>query len=238
MRIKRKKHCDKYLAFYRNKFKIHEPYQIIVDLTFCQEALQNRVQIKDQLTRYLSGSFKLFNTSCILSEGKELGPKLHGAVVIAEKFETRNCGHERTIPANACLASLVKRGNEHGLFIATQDSELRDSLRKKPGIPLLHVNHNVIVLEKPSSASVQASDKQDSKRLISEHERDMLKLLKKTENPGKIQGFRKRKGPKGPNPLSVKKKRKIEESSKDKTEGTAKKRRKRNKKKKSSSLDI
>jgi len=206
MKLKRRKHCEKYLAFYRNYFRIHRPYQLLVDLTFCQEALQNRVQIKDQLARYLDGEFKLFITDCIKAEGHMIGSRLHGALVIADNFSRFNCGHDKAIEATSCISSLVKNDNQHGLFIATQDHELRDVLRSMPGIPLLHVNHNVIVLEKPSTTSIEVSEKQDSIRLIREHEQGIISKIKteKSETQRK-----KRKGPKGPNPLSVKKKQKL-----------------------------
>eukprot|EP00794_Sanderia_malayensis_P005323 gene5323-5992_t len=209
MKIKRKKHCDKYLSFYRNNFGIHEPYQIIVDLTFCQSALQNRVQIKEQISKYLSENHKLFNTKCILQEGEKIGSVLHGAMVIEKTFETRFCGHADPIPADQCIKSLVNKSNPHGLFVASQDSELRSDLRKLSGIPILHVNHNVIVLEKPSSKSVEASEKQDESKLLTEYQKELLKKLKKDEEP-KQRLKRKRKGPKQPNPLSVKKKKKTD----------------------------
>ena len=228
MKLKRRKHCNKYLSFYQNKFKIHQPYQLIIDLTFCQAALQNRVQIKEQLKQYLDGEINLFVTSCTLAEGKELGTMVHGAMVVAENFEIRKCNHEKPVTAVQCISSLMKKGNKHGLFIATQDPELRDKLRKIPGVPLLHVNHNVIVLEKPSAASVSASECEESKRLISKHEQEVLKQLKKTEEPVRVK--RKRKGPKEPNPLSVKKKKKIDVSAVKAGDDVTKKKRRRRKK--------
>ena len=234
MKLKRKKHCDKYLAFYRNKFNLHRPYQILVDLTFCQEALENRVQIKEQLTRYLDGEFKLFITDCIKAEGVLLGPKLHGAMVIAGNFDKWSCGHENAIPATLCISKLIKKNNPNGFFVATQDHELREKLRSKAGIPLLHVNHNVVVLEKPSAASVEASEKIDSKRLITKHEREMLSMIKKDDAPERQK--RKRKGPKGPNPLSIKKKKKNEMENQE--SDTNRKRRRRNRKKNVGQADV
>lgn len=210
MKIKRKKHCDKYLSFYQNNFNIHGPYQILVDLTLCQSALQNRVQIKEQLSKYLSANYKLFNTKCVLEEGEQLGSRLHGALLVAKTFETRHCGHTSAIPADQCIRSFFSKGNPDGLFVASQDPELRQELRRLSGVPLLHVNHNVIVLEKPSTSSQRTSEKDNKKKLLTDYEKDVLKVLKKTDKP-EFKGIRKRKGPKGPNPLSVKKKKTSEE---------------------------
>ena len=45
--------------------------------------------------------------------------------------------------------------NEKRYFIATQDKQLRTSLRKIPGVPLLYINYNCIVMEKPSFVCVK-----------------------------------------------------------------------------------
>ena len=44
-------------------------------------------------------------------------------------------------------------GNPHHYFVASQDPELRGELRKRPGVPLLHIIRNTIVLEKPTVTS-------------------------------------------------------------------------------------
>ena len=80
MKVKRYKHAKKVLTFYKNTFKIREPYQIIgehllhhslashfhpcaddcaVDGTFCQAALKGKIQIKEQLPKYLGGRIQL-----------------------------------------------------------------------------------------------------------------------------------------------------------------------------------
>ena len=77
MKVKRYKHAKKVLSFYKTTFKIREPYQIIggyaavvetwrqtvitcvVDGTFCQAALKGKIQIKEQLPKYLGGRVQL-----------------------------------------------------------------------------------------------------------------------------------------------------------------------------------
>lgn len=39
MKIARYKRAQKTLSFYRNNFGFREPYQILIDATFCQTAL-------------------------------------------------------------------------------------------------------------------------------------------------------------------------------------------------------
>jgi U3 small nucleolar RNA-associated protein 23 len=59
MKVKRYKHAKKVLSFYKSTFKIREPYQVIVDGTFCHAALKGKIQIKEQLPKYLGGRIQL-----------------------------------------------------------------------------------------------------------------------------------------------------------------------------------
>ncbi|XP_073229741.1 rRNA-processing protein UTP23 homolog [Porites lutea] len=141
MKVKRVKHARKYLTLFKNSFGIFEPYQILVDGTFCQAALQTKINIKEQLPKYLDGIIQLFTLTPFL------------------------------------------------------------------GVPLLFINHNTILLEKPSSASCQASDKVQISRLEpSKHEKETLEKLSETST--ELKPRRKGKRPGGPNPLSVLKSKK------------------------------
>lgn len=62
MKITRQKHAKKHLGFFRNNFGVREPYQILLDGTFCQAALQGRIQLREQLPRYLMGETQLCTT--------------------------------------------------------------------------------------------------------------------------------------------------------------------------------
>lgn len=45
MKIARYKKAQRALSFYKNNFKFREPFQIIIDATFCQVALQVMTKI-------------------------------------------------------------------------------------------------------------------------------------------------------------------------------------------------
>lgn len=62
MKITRQKHAKKNLGFFRNNFGVREPYQILLDGTFCQAALRGRIQLREQLPRYLMGETQLCTT--------------------------------------------------------------------------------------------------------------------------------------------------------------------------------
>ncbi|XP_043923002.1 rRNA-processing protein UTP23 homolog [Protopterus annectens] len=121
MKIKRQKHAKKNIAFYKYNFSFREPYQVLVDGTFCQAALKNKIQIKEQLPKYFMGEVQLCTTNCVLKELDSLGKQLYGAKVIAKRFQVRNCEHLKApINASKCLASMVEGNNPHHYFIATQ----------------------------------------------------------------------------------------------------------------------
>lgn len=62
MKIKRQKQAKKTISFYKYSFNLREPFQILVDGTFCQAALKNKIQIKEQLPKYLMGEVQLCTT--------------------------------------------------------------------------------------------------------------------------------------------------------------------------------
>lgn len=62
MKIKRQKHAKKSIIFYKYNFSFRQPFQVLLDGTFCQAALKNKIQIKEQLPKYLMGEVHLCTT--------------------------------------------------------------------------------------------------------------------------------------------------------------------------------
>lgn len=203
------------MSFYKNNFGFREPFQVLLDGTFCQVALTNQVNIQDQLPRYLSGECKLLTTACIVEETKRLGKPLHGAYLILNQYPIHDCGHEKPVSASKCLSSFIigSRNKDHYL-VATQDHQLRLKIAKFAVCPLIKLANNALVMEKPSQ-KVQGKIKRKHHfiaNMISDDERRNLSRLKKDEKivDRKI-GFDqpwKKKRAKGPNPLSILKKKK------------------------------
>ncbi|XP_033011667.1 rRNA-processing protein UTP23 homolog [Lacerta agilis] len=216
MKIKRQKHAKKNVGFYKHNFGFREPFQVLLDGTFCQAALRNKIQIREQLPGYLAGATQLCTTRCVLKELESLGKELYGAKLIAQRFQVRNCSHfKNPVSGSACLLSMIEGGNPHHYFIATQDQDLATKVKKKAGVPLLFIIQNTMVLDKPSMKSLASAQAAQTNRLIPEHQKLSIELLKeeqglaKTSEPRK----RKRKRPSGPNPLScLKKKKKAQET--------------------------
>ncbi|EPY79691.1 rRNA-processing protein UTP23-like protein [Camelus ferus] len=209
MKITRQKHAKKHLGFFRNNFGVREPYQILLDGTFCQAALRGRIQLREQLPRYLMGETQLCTTRCVLKELETLGKDLYGAKLIAQKCQVRNCPHFKSA-----------------------DQNLSMKVKKKPGIPLMFIIQNTIVLDKPSPKTIAFVKAVESGQLVSVHEKQSIKHLKEERGLVKDPEQRrrkKRKKIKGPNPLScLKKKKKATDTNSSASEKKRKRKRIRN----------
>ena len=62
--------------------------------------MQMKVNIKDQLPKYL-GDVKLLTTQCCILEAEKLGPDLFGALLILKQFPIHKCGHPTDDPRPA-----------------------------------------------------------------------------------------------------------------------------------------
>uniref|UniRef100_A0A8C9BJE7 rRNA-processing protein UTP23 homolog n=2 Tax=Phocoena sinus TaxID=42100 RepID=A0A8C9BJE7_PHOSS len=233
MKITRQKHAKKHLGFFRNNFGVREPYQILLDGTFCQAALRGRIQLREQLPRYLMGETQLCTTRCVLKELETLGKDLYGAKLIAQKCQVRNCPHfKNSVSGSECLLSMVEDGNPHHYFVATQDQNLSMKVKKKPGIPLMFIIQNTIVLDKPSPKTVAFAKAVESGQLVSGQEKQNIKQLKEEQGLVKDPEQRRKKKRKkisGPNPLScLKKKKKTRDTNSSASEKKRKRKRIRN----------
>jgi len=152
----------------------------------------------------------------------------------AKRFERKRCGHhdlEQPLSALECLKSCVDpKGagvNSHRYIVATQEPEIRSKMRSIPGVPLIYITRSIVLLEPMSGVSTDTRERaerekfRDGIRGTRKRKRDEQEdTLVGEEVPGRARqdqdGPRVRekgkwaKGPKGPNPLSVKKSKKRE----------------------------
>jgi len=204
MKVKRMKRAKRILNFFHFNYQYNEPYNILVDGTFCQAALQNKINLREQLPKYLGTGVEIFTTKCVLEELKLLGNELYGALKICENFEVVKCPHNPIRTAASCMERLGRRSKNptHQKFIiASQDEQLLFNLRDFGGVPLMSIRFNAICLEKPSKESENVQ-KEES------HEFKTLEAMKKSAAANKDEVPRQRKKINGPNPLSCQKKKK------------------------------
>ncbi|KAL1748903.1 Fcf1-domain-containing protein [Schizophyllum fasciatum] len=206
MRQKRAKSYRKLMSLYHINFGFRQPYQVLVDADMCKAAIDNKMDLHKQLETVLQGDIKPMITQCCIHalylEGKAVQP----AVDLAKTFERRKCNHREAIASDDCLAAVIGPTNKHRYAVATQSQPLRVKLRAIPAVPLVHINRAVMILEPPSDATLREKERLVATSLNPVAQDASLAgkpSTSKAEPPRK-----KHKGPKGPNPLSVKKKQK------------------------------
>ncbi|KAK4879547.1 hypothetical protein RN001_007693 [Aquatica leii] len=198
---------SKNINFYINNFKFRQPYQMLVDGTFCFAALNNKINIQDNLPRYLQSELKFRTTSCVIIETERLGRQVAGALIILKNFLVHKCGHEsRAIPGAECLLSMVQNMNPNHYIVATQDHDLQSRVRTLPAVPLLYFVRKTPVLDQPSLASLNEAR---SMMGLGPKEKETISQLKAQHGIAESTEIRKkRRKQSGPNPLSCKKKKK------------------------------
>ncbi|KAJ2029043.1 hypothetical protein IWW57_001882 [Coemansia sp. S610] len=210
MRAKRAKSYRKAMQFYQQAFGFREPYQILVSPDFILAGVSKQVPVKARLEEAVQGQAKFLVTHCGISELLKTTSEFRTQAITASKeFEKRRCPHQEPIPGLDCVREIMGDENKNNYCVAVQDDDLRAKLRIVPGVPILHVKQSVVVLERKSQVAKDASRQMEKDKLgLSELERSMLRAVKKQANEAKNEKRKKKKktaGPKGPNPLSIKK---------------------------------
>jgi len=141
-------------------------------------------------------------TQCCIHELYLQGKTEQPAVDLAKTFERRKCNHREPIPGDECLTGVVGDTNKHRYVIASQSQPLRVKLRTIPAVPIVHVNRSVMVLEPPSDATLKTKEMKEEEALHPSAPDMALAGASTVAEPVR----KRKKGPKGPNPLSVKKK--------------------------------
>ncbi|KAL4720854.1 hypothetical protein ACJJTC_016723 [Scirpophaga incertulas] len=214
MKITRYKKVQKYLKFYYNNYGFHQPYQILIDGTFCFSAFKEQINVREQLPKYLNAQVKLLTTRCIIIETEKVAKKAHGALTILKQFGIHECGHKEPIDGSSCILSMIGKSNEKHYILASQDRGLQEKLRSRAGVPLLYFHNKSPTLDKPSQASYNKAGEsvQSTTVFVSEVQNETLKNIKIAlgveNNVEEIKTQIKKKKIHNPNPLSCKKKKK------------------------------
>ena len=161
---------------------------------------------------------------------------------VAKAAERRRCGHhelEQPLSALECIESVVdpkgSRRNRHRYVVASQHAEVRARMRQIAGVPLIYLKRSVMILEPMAGASEEVREREEKAKVRAglkgrrgaqagekrkredqeEHSNDEAAPHERDGGEQEASATKKRRvrGPKGPNPLSVKKSKK----EKDKT---------------------
>ncbi|KAF2187773.1 rRNA-processing protein UTP23, partial [Zopfia rhizophila CBS 207.26] len=238
MRGKRTKAYRKLMHQYQVTFNFREPYQVLLDSQVLHDAARFKMDLVGGLERTLQGKVKPMITQCDMRHLYNAEPKDEALITQAKTYERRRCNHhelEHPLSTLECLSEVVDpKGNltnRHRYVVASQDPKVRAHMRSIPGVPLVYINRSVMILE-PMATSTEdqrelderakfraglkgrrgANVGQKRKRDDEEdntNEQRSESILGQSTGDSRPQKMKKRgKGPKEPNPLSIKKPKK------------------------------
>ncbi|XP_059609381.1 rRNA-processing protein UTP23 homolog [Phlebotomus argentipes] len=197
MKVKRRNKLLKYLDFYKLNYGFRQPYQVLVDATFCHHALSKKIKINDQIKNYLGAEVKFITTRCCIMETESLGATFSKTTFVLKSFAVHKCNHDsEKISGSACIKSLAPQSH---YIVATQDKSLQKWCRRRPGQPLLYFHGVTPVFEAPSDTTKASINEQLERQL---NDLGTLKV-----EPKEVQKIKKKRK-KNPNPLSCLKKKK------------------------------
>ena len=223
---KKDKWIKKTLNFYKFIFKFDSPYKVIIDGNFAAMALNKKFEMKSALEKLLDSKVILTIPSCIFTEVQSLESKIPGLLKLLSQYKIQQCSHGLLSPTN-CIRDYIGNKNQSKYFVATQDNFLRMQLRNIQGVPLIFFEQNMLLMDKPSRVSIEASERRENlkedpqkkeKKILGEKKEEIKDFLieefkeskyyKRKQEEFKLNKLMGniRKKAKGPNPLSVKKK--------------------------------
>lgn len=235
MRGKRSKQYRKLMHAYALAFNFREPYQVLLDADFIQDAQRCKMNLGSMLEHTLHGGIKPMITQCCIRHLYKAQPdaglkaQKEQWIEVAKQAERRRCGHhelEEPLSALECITSVVdpknSGSNKHRYVVAAQDKSVREAMRQIAGVPLIYINRSVMILEPLAAKTEQVRNAEEiSKRkaglrsrvtpVVGEKRKrgsdeDVYEGEDTVERQEQTGAKRKKlRGPKGPNPLSVKK---------------------------------
>jgi len=155
----------------------------------------------------------------------------------AKLFERRRCDHRpeeypEPLSAVECISSVVdpkgSKTNKHRYVVASQNLDVRKVMREIMGVPLLYIKRSVMIIEPMAGVTAENREREERRKFRSglksgrasgsqgmkrKREDDDEETTLRGSEYGVVEGVAKRKksyekGPKGPNPLAVKKSKK------------------------------
>lgn len=192
MKIKKLKRTRKALLHLQTVHGIRPPYTVLVDGTFIQASIVQRIAIKDELEKVLGVKVIVAVTDSVVAELRALGEPFEAAAIVAKRLQRISIPSPSAtrILADA-IVHAVGGGNPMKLFVATEDDKLQARLRKLSGVPLMRITRGSVVLEGAADRAAGEAVPQP-KRALSPADRQTLSSLKR------------KRGPAAPNPLSCK----------------------------------
>lgn len=133
--------------FFAYNAKLGPPYRVLMDTNFINFSLQHKTDIFKGMMDCLMAKCIPMVTDCVVAELEKMGHRYRLALRLASdpRVQRLTCTHKGTY-ADDCLVSRVK---EHRCYIvATSDRDLKQRIRKIPGVPIMFVTQHKFAIER------------------------------------------------------------------------------------------
>lgn len=132
--------------FFSYNDQLGPPYHVLIDTNFINFSIQNKMDMFKGMLDLLLGKVFICVSDCVIGE-LEKNHRYRLALRIAKdhRIKRLTCCHKGTY-ADDCI---VDRVTEHRCYIvATNDKDLRNRIRKVPGVPIMGVAKRKYVIER------------------------------------------------------------------------------------------
>lgn len=125
---------------------IRPPYNVILDTNFINDCVRKKLVLEEVVSGCLEANVKLFVPECVFAELEKLGRVYRVALnmVKAMPTTTLKCLHRGTYADN-CILQRVKEFKCY--IVATSDTNLRQRIKKEPGVPIVYFRGSRCVVE-------------------------------------------------------------------------------------------
>lgn len=123
------------------------PFHVLIDTNFINFAIKNKLDIYSAMMDCLLAKAIPCVTDCVMAELEKLGSKYRIALRMAKdpRFQRIPCMCRGTY-ADDCLVQMVQ---QHRCYIvATCDRELKQRIRKVPGVPIMYIAARKFTIER------------------------------------------------------------------------------------------
>lgn len=137
--------------FLKYNDQLGPPFHVLVDTNFINFSIKNRIDIFNGFMDCLFAKTTPYVTDCVYAELEKMGRRFRLALKILKdpRVQRLKCVH-KGIYADDCL---VQRVTQHKCYIvATCDRDLRNRIRKIPGVPIMYIRQHRFTIERMPDA--------------------------------------------------------------------------------------
>ena len=155
MRLKRLKRARKVVSFFKSVGNFKPPFNVLVDGTAIQTAINADVVLEEALPKVLGDKVNLLVPKAVVAELHLLGRTFASAAKFSRRLKVLPSAENAS--ASDAIIGLVANGNPQHRFVMTEDAELRKALAEVQGVPILRFVRGQISVELPGGRAAAGS---------------------------------------------------------------------------------